>query len=267
MNRGHCSFKKVIWVITTIYLLFLVNDLILGRFQVTGESMEPSYYDGEHILVGKWIMGTRIYTHYSNTKSIITSIRLPGIRKLKAGDVVVFNYPYYQTQDSITIDSRHFSLKRCIGAPGDSVIIQEGFYLTPDNSIIGNKNKQKELNILDDSLLVFAGRSYYTISRQSEKWTVKNLGPFYIPGKGDRLILDSDSLPLYHKIIKFETGKDPLKESDRNSLYESGEYPNYCFRTNWFFLAGDNVLNSFDSRFFGLIPEELIVGIVVGSRS
>ena len=66
--------------------------------------------------------------------------------------------------------------------------------------------------------------------------------------------LTENNIFLYGRLIEYESGDMP--DADSVSCH--------TFRSNYCFLAGDNVLNSMDSRYIGLIPEDYIVGIVSG---
>ena len=87
----------------TFVLLYLVGRvLICDSFIVRGESMEPVIHSGERVWVNKLKMGARIYTDYDFTKPTLSSFRLPGFSKVEAGDLLVANYPYARSKDTIT---------------------------------------------------------------------------------------------------------------------------------------------------------------------
>ena len=73
----------------SLVLLHLVGRALIGdSFIVRGESMEPVLHSGERVWVNKLKMGARIYTDYDFTKPTLSSFRLPGFSKAKAGDLV-----------------------------------------------------------------------------------------------------------------------------------------------------------------------------------
>ena len=65
---------------------------------------------------------------------------------------------------------------------------------------------------------------------------------------------------LYSMQIEYETGFKPIVMDGIVQL-DGKTIDTYCFRGNWYFFGGDNVLDSKDSRYIGLVPEEYIVGI------
>jgi signal peptidase I len=90
-------------------------------------------------------------------------------------------------------------------------------------------------------------------------WTVKDFGPLYIPGVGDTLAVDSISIVPYIKLVEYETDKR-LNISDSGVYLDSVRIERYVFTKNYYFMSGDYVENSRDSRYWGLLPEDLIVG-------
>jgi signal peptidase I len=113
-----------------------------------------------------------------------------------------------------------YLVKRIIGLPGDSVSID-----------INNEITRYHLN-------------RNSINNYSEK--------FKIPSKGDRIIINNNNINFYKSIILYESH---LKFNINNNFNYS-----YKIKNSYYFVQGDNVQNSYDSRSFGLIPQKSIIG-------
>lgn len=260
-----CNVLKSILVVFVvgIAIAVIVPVFVADQFRTGGESMSPVLETGDHILVDKLLMGARIYTAYDFTVPELKSFRMPGIRRARPGDVAVFNYPEGWEKNRIGFRINYVYTKRCIGCPGDTVRIKNGFYRNsscPDE-ILGSDVMQSILSGTPDSLLVAQGVFLPAMPFRKEfGWTIRDFGPLYIPGRGDSVRLDDMSVRLYRKIIEYETDE---KVEVRDGMVYIGGSPaeSYTFEGNYYFFGGDNVLNSKDSRYIGLVPEEFIVGI------
>lgn len=97
------------------------------------------------------------------------------------------------------------------------------------------------------------------------KWNRDNFGPIYIPEKGKTIALTTQTLPLYERII---TDYELSDSGDKNELKVIGNeirlngeiVKNYTFKQSYYWMMGDNRHNSEDSRYWGFVPENHIVG-------
>jgi signal peptidase I len=111
--------------------------------------------------------------------------------------------------------------------------------------------KNKENNEMWDEF-VFPFNAHY-------KWNVDNYGSLKIPAKGDTVILDSLNLCIYERIITAYEGNTLDLKND--SIFINGEHQTkYVIRQHYYFMMGDNRHNSQDSRHWGFVPEDHIIG-------
>ena len=89
-------------------------------------------------------------------------------------------------------------------------------------------------------------------------WNADFYGPLYIPKKGDKISLSDDNIDLYLRCIESENGK--VTRDDSGLMINGQLTTTYQFKENYFFMMGDNRHDSLDSRFWGLVPEKLIIG-------
>ncbi len=91
------------------------------------------------------------------------------------------------------------------------------------------------------------------------KWNIDNFGPLVLPKKGWTIKLNDSTLTLYRRAIEiYENNK--VEGSGNNILINNKKADSYTFKMNYYWMMGDNRHDSLDSRFWGYVPEDHIIG-------
>lgn len=250
--------------IIVIWILLQVTSI--ATFRIPSDSMEPTLIAGDNILVNKWVMGGRIFNIWDamDGKEVKIS-RLPALGKIKRNDVLVFNFPYPAQWDSIGLNLMTYFVKRCVALPGDTFEIRNAHYKVRGfNMPLGNAESQDDLmRVVEngretDYGIVMSGYPYNGLVN----WNIINFGPLYLPAKGDDIEMNPKHVALYRNAIEWEQKKKLTQRGDTVLLNDS-VIRNYRFKENYYFMTGDKVMNSQDSRYWGLLPEPFIVGKAV----
>ena len=144
------DFVFILSVLLVVWLLLQVTSL--ASFSVPSSSMEPTLQSGDCILVNKWVIGARIFNPWDVAEGKETKVcRLPGMRKAKRNDVLVFHNPYPIMEDSLSMDMQKYYVKRCVGLPGDTVVIKNCCYrVNGTNEVLGHLPTQEHLARLEE---------------------------------------------------------------------------------------------------------------------
>ena len=247
--------------------------------------MENSLFQGERILVNKWSYGLRL-----PLMSLFSYHRWCE-RSVRQQDVVVFNNPAAIGQP--TIDRREIYISRCIGTPGDTLLVDSLFSVSspeaqfnPDKKRLYSYPATKEqlitslmqtLSITNDGLMgsndsthvrSFSRYEYYLLEQaiSDQNWiqpltekSEKELKPLIVPGKGKALRVYPWNITLLRNTLVMHEGKQAEIKND--TLYIDGKPTQHCFFTkDYYWMASNNSVNLSDSRLFGFVPQDHIIG-------
>lgn len=257
-NLINKAINIVFWLCMIVALWFVVQVFVFASFKIPSDSMEPELTTGDNVLVWKPTIGPRIFNLFASMRNEQTEIyRIPGFKKIKRNDILVFNFPHPNSWDKIEMHILKYYIKRCIGLPGDTLSIQNGyFHVQGVQAPLGNTNSQRQIATTNK----FGNGIYNSFPFDSViGWNIKNFGPLYIPAKGDSIAMNQRNFQLYKKLIEWEQ-KESLQYKDFIAFLNGKPISGYRFLKNYYFMAGDNGMNSQDSRYWGLLPEEYIVG-------
>jgi signal peptidase I len=131
------------------------------------------------------------------------------------------------------------------------------------NTTIDQVNTLKKSNNFDSitrniNEIKTYNESYFP-NRITFNWNQDNFGPIIIPKKGGKIILDNKTYPLYKKIIEEYENNSVIRKSNE-FIINNKKVDHYYFKQNYYWMMGDNRHKSEDSRYWGFVPEDHIMG-------
>lgn len=252
---------------------------------IPSTGMENSIFQGERILVNKWSYGLRL------PMMSFLSYHRWGERPVKQQDIVVFNNPARIQQP--VIDRREVYISRCIGVPGDTLLVDSLFFASsaetgfnPDKKRLYAYPAGKEMTvdsliqalaIADDGLMgsddsthvrSFSRYEYYLLEQAlpAPSWiqplspsTQRPLQPLVVPGKGSAIEVHPWNITLLRNTLVMHEGRQAEIKND--TLYVDGQpVTKGCFTKDYYWMGSNNTINLSDSRLFGFVPQDHIIG-------
>lgn len=278
------------WKITgaaigVILAVVLLRSCVATSYLIPSSGMENSLYCGERILVNKWSYGLRL--PFMNAWGYHRWMEKP-VRK---EDIIVFNNPANLSES--TIDQKEVFISRCLGVPGDTLLVDSLFSVipseknAPDQKFLYTYPRQKECQL--DSLLTilsifpnrllgqdsvrsvrsFSRYEYYLLEQAlannnwiepvSKEDSIEVLKPLIIPGKGKSVRVYPWNITLLRNTLVLHEKKHAEIKND--TLYVEGNPVQHCYFTkDYYWVGANNSINLSDSRLFGFVPKDHIIG-------
>ncbi len=233
---------------------FFIITFIVQNTRIPTGSMEDTILVGDFVLVNKFIYGAESTKYIPFTQIEIPHFRLPAIRKPKRKDIVVFEFPGMRHQ--LYSDDRGVNyVKRCIGLPGDTIqVINKVVYVNgkqfwiPTHAIYVSGYPESK-DVVDPRIFPIG-----------MPWNADNYGPLIVPKKGYTIKLTTENVEMWAMTINREFGKIVVSQSNNQVTIEGKPVTSYTFKKDYYFMMGDNRDDSLDSRYWGFVPDNNIVG-------
>lgn len=257
-----------IFGLLALYILLLV--FVMDTFHAPSSSMTPTILPGDRGVINKLKLGPRLFDLKAAAYGEPFEIhRLPGYGQLERGDIIVFNSTFKERWDTVEMSMGRYYCKRAVAVAGDTLRVVNGYYRVNDSrEVIGVDDEQymmiqylTSIRCQTPDSVPLPGWIQTHPYDGTTGWTIDNFGPMVIPGKGTTIALDRLNYNLYRKYIVWETGH-PLSWHDERAWMDGRPLDEYTFTEDYCFAGGDHVIDSQDSRYWGLVPEKFIVGVV-----
>jgi signal peptidase I len=240
------EFIKV--VLVTLLIALLLKTFVIEAYRIPSGSMENTLLVGDFLIVNKLAYGLRTPGRLPLTNVAMPTFTLPLFGNVHRGDVVVFAYP--GSLDQVRPKKEVNFVKRCVGLPGDTVRIVHG-------RVWVNGTPME---------LPASARDGYWGDAQREAlyppnagYTQTEYGPVVVPKRGDTVALDATSVNQWKTFIERE-GHEVLCDEHGAVYIDGHRAETYTVQRDYFFMLGDHRDDSLDSRFWGFVPDENIIG-------
>lgn len=273
-----------IWIkvlMTALLLVLLVKTFAFTSCSIPSTGMENSLYQGEKVLVNKWSYGWRIPFSSSHILA----------NKARKGDIVLFNNPNPVDKET-PIFARSLFISRCVGVPGDTLMLNQELLVTGER-ILSPDSKQlytypheledtlvstlRQLGVEGNSLVGYSEGRYVRSFSHYEYYLLKqkldvsfdihplhahkkeDSNPLVIPTKGKPVQVYPWNVTLLCNTILYHENRQASVKND--TLFVDGKpVTSYTFRKDYYWMASNNPVNLSDSRLFGLVPHDHLIG-------
>jgi signal peptidase I len=242
----YVEYIKVV-VVTLLIALFL-KTFVIEAYRIPSGSMENTLLVGDFLIVNKLAYGFRTPSHVPLTNAAVPTLTLPVFHYVHRSDIVVFEYPgsLSQVRPTRTVNF----VKRCVGLPGDTVQIVHGRVYVNGTPLDLPASAKTGYWADAQRQVLFPPNSWYTQA---------DYGPVIVPKRGDRIRLDSTTIDRWNVFIERE-GHQVLCDEQRNVSIDGCLTDHYVVQRDYFFMLGDHRDDSLDSRYWGFVPDQNIVG-------
>ncbi|MCE7934671.1 MAG: signal peptidase I [Chlorobi bacterium CHB2] len=242
-ERGLLRFGARV-LVGLVAAVLLLRMFVLEPYTIPTGSMNATLLEGDAILVGKLPYVIRSPQTIPFTTISIPHFQIAGLGQLERGEVVVFDSPGATPERYV---------KRCVAIAGDTVQFRDGRFFINGEELPPNPNDP--LIPLAESPAT-ARRAPVDSGRIHPLFRLRQ--PIVLPREGDEITVDSISIAQWGGVIQSEG----VSVEFRNNIPFLGGLPatRYAFRHSYFLAFGDNSGNSRDSRMFGPVRYDNLVG-------
>jgi len=245
------KFFKILFLVAFIALI--IKALAIDAFRIPSTSMENTLQPGDFILANKFA-----YNISTPREIPIANLHLPqhkffDVGKPEINDIVIFEFPRGFESDPLKGGSKY--VKRIVAGPHDTLRITDGIiYVNGVSVILPETFKAPKFLNEEDSI------QNETIYPPGAEWNRISYGPIIIPAKGDTIKIAPENFERWQSVIVMDHGERSLLSEGTLVTLDGRAIFEYILTQDHYFVIGDNFEESMDSRHFGFITDNMIIG-------
>jgi len=243
-------FKILFWVVV---VAIIIKAFAIDAFKIPSTSMENTLHPGDYILANKFAYNIATPREIPLVNLPIHQYNIFEISKPEINDIIIFEFPRGYESDPLMGGAKY--IKRVIAGPHDTLKITDGKVYV-NGKLISLPSTFKSPKMLTDEDLA----QDEVIYPPGAKWNRISYGPIIIPGKGDIIKVDPESFERWQSVIVMDHGERSLLVEGTLVTLDGRAISEYMLKQDHYFVIGDNFEQSMDSRNFGFITDNMIIG-------
>jgi signal peptidase I len=249
-NKLGKFFKVLFWV---ALIALIIKAFALDAFKIPSTSMENTLQPGDFILANKFAFNISTPREIPFVNIPIPQYKFFEVGKPQINDIVIFEFPEGFESDPLKGGSKY--VKRIVAGPHDTLRITDG-QIFVNSKLIKLPSTFKTPKLLNEEEI----DKEETIYPPGAKWNRISYGPIVVPAKGDTIKITPENFEKRQSVIVMDHGERSLLSEGTLVTLDGRAIFEYILTQDHYFVIGDNFEVSMDSRHFGFITDNMIIG-------
>jgi signal peptidase I len=236
-------------IISLFVIVLLLKSFLIDAYYVASDSMKNTLLAGDFTIGLKAAYKLKTPEQIPFTQYKIPSYVIADLTTPQRNDIVLFRLNNYLVDERY---SQQDLIKRIVALPGEKIQILK-------NKIFINDKKIENIFTIEQKSSISEQLIHLNIiSPPDKKFSYLNYGPIEVPAKGDTIELNPKNIKFWQPLINFENNGKHISTEGTVIMFKNQPIKEYIIKNNYYFVLGDNLTKSVDSRILGFIPENAI---------